>query len=227
MIVIIIPAYNEESAITKVLEMIPHNILGHKTISIVIDDGSTDGTYDRSKEVAQYVLRHSFNLGQGSAMLTGFEFAKKLDFDYVVTMDADGQHNPKEIKNLIEPLIKNKADIANGSRMHNPVGMPLFKIFANWLMNIITYLVFFQWTTDSQSGMRAFSKNSLEKIELNSTGHEVCSEIIGEIKRNNLRLMEIPISAKYSNYSKKKGQNWINGINILTRIITIRLSDKK
>lgn len=93
-------------------------------------------------------------------------------------------------------------------------------------MNLITFVVFQKWVTDSQSGMRAFSFKALQKMELDSLGHEICSEVIGEAKRNNLKLKEVPIETIYTDYSKRKGQYWLNAINIFTKIILIKLAKK-
>jgi glycosyltransferase involved in cell wall biosynthesis len=167
------------------------------------------------------------NLGVGAATTTGIEVAKKLNMDIVVTIDADGQHNPKDIEKLLQPILRGKADVVIGTRMLNTKGMPTLKIFGNWMMNIITLLIFHKWSTDSQSGMKAFNKKALSKMYFQAMGYEICSEIIGEIQRNKLRFKEIPIEAIYSDYSKLKGQNFINAINIMTRSITIKISRRK
>lgn len=224
---IIIAAYNEETAIADVLKSLPKKISGASTISIVVDDGSSDGTFKAAKPYADYTLKHIVNLGQGAAMSTGFALAKKLKTDIIVTIDADGQHDTKDIKKMIEPILAGKADIVNGSRMFNTAGMPPFKVFGNKLMNVMTFLVFHKWSTDSQSGARAFSLKALKKISLHSMGHEVCSEVIGEAQRNKLRIVDVPIQTIYTDYSKQKGQNWLNAINIFTRLLVIKITGKR
>jgi hypothetical protein len=94
-------------------------------------------------------------------------------------------------------------------------------------MNFITFLVFRIWVSDSQSGARVLSKKALKKMKLYSLGHVVCSEMIGEAKRNKLKIVEVPIKTIYTDYSKKKGQFWLNGINIFTKLISIKLSGKE
>ena len=205
---IVIPAYNEGGAIEDVLTSLPKKIAGiDKIISIVIDDGSSDNTYSLAKKNATYAIKHVVNMGVGAATTTGFEAAKKLKTDIVVTIDADGQHNPEDIARLTKPIIEGKADVVIGTRMLNSKGMPALKVFGNWCMNLLTFLVYHKWSTDSQSGMRAYSKKALSKISLHSIGFEVCSEIIGEAKRTKLKLAEVPIKVIYSEYSKVKGQN--------------------
>ena len=227
-LVIIIPALNEDSVIRNVLETLPKKISGVGRItSIVIDDGSTDKTSEIASKYADKTVRHLVNLGVGAATVTGLEAAKKLQADIAITIDADGQHDPADIKKVIKPILEGKADVVIGTRMANPIGMPRYKVFGNWMMNFLTFLIFNKWTSDSQSGMRAFNKKALKKMDFHSMGYEICSETLGEIKRNKLKLAEVPIEVIYSDYSKAKGQNWINGINVLTKMLTIKISGKK
>jgi len=225
---IVIPAYNEAGSIENVLKNLPKKIHGiDQIISIVVDDGSTDKTFEIAKSLATYLVHHVINLGVGAATTSGLEAAKKLKCDIVVTIDADGQHNPKDIKKIIQPILTNKADFVIGTRMKNSKGMPILKIIGNWMMNILTLIIFRKWSTDSQSGMKALSKRALQKIELHSIGYEVCSELVGEITRNKLTFTEIPIEVIYTDHSRSKGQDWLNAVNILTRSIAIKLGRQK
>lgn len=225
---VIIPAYNEERSILNVLDSIPKKFPGvSRILSIVIDDGSSDKTYENARTRTKYVARHLVNLGLGAALITGFEIAKKFDCDLVVTLDGDGQHNSDDIKNLLKPILNNQTDVVIGTRMLSTGGMPFIRIIGNWLMNALTVLVFHKWSSDTQSGMRAFNRRALDRMKLYSTGYEISSEIIGEIHHAKLKMVEVPIQTIYTDYSKAKGQSWFNGINILTKIITIRVSRKK
>ncbi len=225
---IIIPAYNEEKTIKSVLQSLPKKITGvDKIVSIVVNDGSGDNTSLIAKEHCDYLVNHAVNLGVGAATITGLAVVKKIGADIVVTIDADDQHNPDDILKLVRPIIDKDKDVVIGTRMLNSKGMPPLKVFGNWTMNMITYLVFHKWSTDSQSGLKAFNKRAIKKMSLHSMGYEICSEIIGEVQRNKLKYLEVPIEVKYSDYSKVKGQNWLNGINILTKILAIKLVNKK
>jgi len=225
---IVIPAYNEEQSIKDVLLGLPKKIEGiNKIISIVVDDGSCDQTYDTAKDFSTYTVKHMVNLGVGAATTTGIEAAIRLRADLVVTIDADGQHNPKDIEKILQPILNKKSDVVIGTRMLNVKGMPLLKIFGNWSMNVMTLLIFHKWSTDSQSGMKAFNRKALQKMCFHAMGYEICSEIIGEMKRNKLKLIEVPIEVIYSDYSKMKGQSFVNAVNILTRSIAIKISGKK
>lgn len=225
---IVIPAYNEEKTLQKVLDSIPWNILGTKEVTtIVIDDGSTDKTYEIAEIHATYALKHVINLGVGAATITGIEMAKKLGNDIVVTMDADGQHNAMDLPKLIKPIIDGEADVVIGSRMFNVQGMPHLKIFGNWMMNFITLIIFRRWVTDSQSGMKALSAKALKNMKLHSKGYEICSEIIGDAKEKRLKLIEVPIETIYSDYSKIKGQSVFNAVNIFTKILFFKVTGRK
>lgn len=225
---IIIPAYNEEKTIKKVLTNLPSKIIGiDDIVSIVIDDGSSDNTFTLAKDYASYAIRHIINLGVGASTITGIKLAKKIKADLVLTMDADNQHNPKDIKKLIKPILDNDTDMVIGVRNFSIKGMPFLKIIGNWVMNIVTFLIFGIWSFDSQSGMKVFNKKVYNKIRLYSSGYEICSEFLGEIKRNKLRFKEVPIDTIYSNYSKRKGQSIINGINIFIKAILIKFSETK
>ena len=225
---IVIPAYNEEETLGIVLNSLPKKLKGIREIkTIVVDDGSKDRTHEIARWNQVMALKHIVNLGVGAATITGLEAARKINSDIVITLDADGQHSPSNIEKLIEPIIKKEVDIVIGSRDYKIKNMPVVKVFGNLMMNTLTYMVFRKWSADSQSGMKAFSKSALEKIKLHSTGYEICSEIIGEIKRNNIQYKEIKIDTIYTDYSKLRGQNILNGINILTKSLFIKIASIK
>jgi glycosyltransferase involved in cell wall biosynthesis len=166
------------------------------------------------------VVRHLTNLGVGAATLTGLRAAQELGADIIVTMDSDGQHDPTEIDLLVHSLTNGPYDVVIGSRILNPRGMPASRFFANLVLNAVTWIVYRKIVSDSQSGFKAFSRKALDKLELNSPGYEVCSEIIGEIYRKNLRYKSVPIKALYTNYSQAKGQHFLNGVNLILGLFT-------
>jgi len=221
---IVIPAFNEAEMIDQVIASLPETLPKiNEIISIVVDDGSSDDTYRVASRRADYVLRNIINMGVGLATRLGIEAAKKLEADIVLTMDADGQHSGEDIENLIAPIVKEMADITLGTRMLKSKGMPFVKLFGNWMMNLMTFLFFHIRVTDSQSGMKAFSKEAINKIRINSISYEVCSEIIGEICHHKLTIQEVPIKTVYTEYSKGKGQHILNAVNIFTRLISLKI----
>jgi len=222
-LVVIIPAFNEQKTISNVIKLIPKKISKINKIKIVvIDDGSTDNTYFvASKYKNVTVLKHLINRGLGGALQTGFEFAKKFNFDLLVTLDSDGQHDPREIPRLIRPILKGKADVVIGSRLKSDEmrQMPLDRLIINFIGNLVTFVMFLFWTTDSQSGFRVFSKKAVAKISIRSQKMEVSSEFFKEFKSNNLKIVELPIKPIYTRYSRLKGQTNINSLQIITRLI--------
>ena len=223
---IILPAHNEEKVLGDVLELLPKKLPGIENIyTIVTDDGSSDNTFSVAKKYADYALRHKINLGAGSATLTGIKFAKlKLKPDIYVTLDSDGQHDPRDISNLIKPIVDRRVAITIGSRMLNAKGMPTIKKVTNKMANLITFIFSGIWVSDSQSGFRAYSKDAINLINIKTTGYEYCTEVFSEISNHHLKFIEIPIKVIYSDHSKSKGQSVANSINILIKLITNNLT---
>lgn len=218
-ITVIIPAFNEEPLIGSVITSVRKNLKSLDYQIIVIDDGSTDNTAQVAKDKGAYVLRHILNRGLGASIATALAYAKTLKPDVIVTLDADGQHDPREIRQLITPIIENMADVVVGSRLlTKSAKMPPERILVNRIANTTTQLISGIKTTDSQSGYRAFSPKAYNSITLTSQKMEVSSEIFREINKNKLRYQEVPITAIYTNYSLKKGQSIWNAPNILLKL---------
>lgn len=219
-LVIIIPAFNESLVIAKVIKGIPKKIRGiSDTRLVVIDDGSSDSTKNQALGSGAQVVRHSVNRGLGAALKTGLEWAKRSNMDIAVTFDGDGQHSPNDIEKLIEPIINKKSDVVIGSRFKKKQKIPFDRFVINWIANFITLIFFGVFSTDTQSGLRAFSKEAIKKLNLRTDRMDISTEILLETKRNNLRLVEIPITAIYTKYSRRKGQKNTNALPILTRFI--------
>jgi glycosyltransferase involved in cell wall biosynthesis len=218
-IYIIMPSYNEEKTIHKVLLKLVR--LGVKVI--VVDDGSKDKTNQISTEIAhQYpeqvkVLRHYLNQGLGATIRTGIEAALPYKPRVMITFDADGQHHTRDIIKVAKPIIEGKTDVVIGKR--NFKEMPWDKKFGNMVMNIITGIFYGKFVEDSQSGLRAFNQSAGNLFTINARDYGVSSEIVGEVKRNDLQLMEVPITTIYTSYSQSKGTNTWVGLKILAKLI--------
>ncbi|MEM0230915.1 MAG: glycosyltransferase family 2 protein [Candidatus Woesearchaeota archaeon] len=216
-VAIVVPAYNEEKAIGNVLSSLKR--AGYKQI-LVVDDGSTDSTSVIAEKHGAILLRHLINRGLGGALATGIKGALKLtDASVIVTFDADGQHAVEDIERLVKPIFNGDADVVIGSRLINPKGMPLLRRIGNWELNVLTFLLFGRMVTDSQSGLRAFSRKAAAQLEITSNRMEVSSEIIGRITEKKLRLKEVPIRAIYTDYSLSKGQSIFNGFRIIFKLL--------
>ena len=202
---VVIPAYNENAVIVSVIEeLIP---LHFKII--IIDDGSESPLYPVIKHLPITILRHRVNMGQGAALRTGIEYALSKKAEYIVTFDADGQHNPAYIDHLLQPLLTKNFDITIGSRFmaaskHN---MPLKR---KYLLQFARYINFFfsgLLLSDAYNGMRAMSGSAAEAIDIQETGMAHSTEILSKIRKRKLRLLEVPVEINYTRYSLKKGLN--------------------
>ena len=217
-IFVVVPAYNEEKTIKKVLL----ELMDMGLEIVVVDDGSKDNTYSIVSNILKQkkrgrLYKHLLNRGLGGALKTGIEAALLEDPDVIVTFDADGQHDPNDILNVSKPIINDEADVVVGIR--NFEDMPSSKKFGNTVMNLITLMFYGIKVNDSQSGLRAFNRKAAEEIVINARDYGVSSEIIGEVKKQNLRFKEIPIKTIYTDYSMTKGTNTREGLKILVKLI--------
>jgi len=218
--VIVVPAFNESAAISKVLTGIPKKLKGISQLStLVVDDGSGDNTSQKAKKAGVFVVRHVINRGLGAAIKTGLDWAKSQGADIAVTFDSDGQHEPSDIPRLIQPILNKDADLVIGSRFKKKQSIPADRLILNWFANLTTLVMFGVHSTDSQSGLRAFSKKAMAQIDLKADRMDFSSEILIEAKRHNLKIEEIPIKAIYTDYSRKKGQKNLNAIPVFARIL--------
>lgn len=217
-IYIVIPAYNEETIIAAVISEI--QAAGYMHI-IVVDDGSADETAAKAAGISGVIaLKHLINRGKGAAVKTGIEAAKKCGADIVITLDGDGQHNPADIAPMLQH-IANGYDVVLGSRLKNCAGMPRYKIIHNHIGNMLVWMMYGLWVTDSQSGFRAYSKKALNTISTTTDRYEYDSEVIREIHYHKLRFVEIPIEVRYTAYSMGKvhKMNLKNGFKTLLKML--------
>ena len=218
-LLVIIPAFNEDKVIgktiTTVMAAVPEG-----TSVLAVDDGSNDSTGELDKKAGVIVLRHPINRGLGGALGTGLYWAKIKDFDWCVTFDADGQHDPRDLAKVLEPLYSNSADVVVGTR--TKLGwreIPGDRKFILSLSNWLTWWLFGIKTSDSLSGFRAFNRRAIEKIQLRTDRMEVSNEFFSEIKRHKLRLAEVPIRVIYTDYSRLKGQKNSNAVDVGVKLL--------
>lgn len=223
----VIPAYNEATVISNVLNDLKKALAKTKLDYeiVVVDDGSSDKTGQIAKAEGVFVISHILNSGSGSATATGLSYAQQNGFDIAATLDADGQHDPSEVIMGVELIQKKKADLLIGSRLINSKGMSKTKIAGNKGLSYITFLLFGINVTDSQSGMRIYSKKALNSLKWKSSGYEFCSEMLWRAKQQNMKVEEYPITAIYTDYSKAKGQNNWNSFNIIKSLLQRRIME--
>lgn len=210
MIFIIVPAYNEEKNIGRVISDLFSS--GQKNI-VVVDDGSTDNTFQAAAQAGAIVLKHEVNRGQGAALQTGNEYALQNNANLVVHFDADGQLNPDDIAEAIETMQKNNADILFGSRfLDNRSKLPWTKRYillpiSRFINKFLTGLKL----TDAHNGFRVLSRRALEKIHITQDRMAHNSEIVRQVRELGLNFVEHPVEVKYFEY----GQNIGGGIKVL------------
>ncbi len=199
-IVVVIPAYNEErfigSVVLKTRFYVPH--------VIVVDDGSSDATAQIAKAAGATVLQHPSNLGKGAALRTAFRAARQIHPDVVVMLDADYQHLPEEINKVAQPVLDNQADISIGSRYLNQAcQVPRLRVMGHWVFNWLTRAASGVPSSDSQSGFRAFSPRALECIDFSSHGFSVECEMQFQARQHDLKLAETCVDIRYPDKSKR------------------------
>ncbi|MEM3713493.1 MAG: glycosyltransferase family 2 protein [Candidatus Aenigmatarchaeota archaeon] len=201
-IIACIPAYNEEKTIAKVI------LQSKKYVNkiIVCDDGSNDFTAEIAENLGAIVLKHQKNMGKGTALKTLLQYAKQLKPDIIVTLDADGQHDPNEIPKLIKPIIEEKADFVIGSRYEtgSKTEIPLYRRIG---LKIVNWLSGKKRVKDTQSGFRAYPLKTIDlMLECESKGYGIEAEQLALAIKNKLKIIEVPILIKYKgleNTSKK------------------------
>jgi hypothetical protein len=191
---VILPAFNEAENIAAVLRGIPDQVMGLDVGVIVAVDGATDETEEIARQLNVPAVVHSINRGGGAALKAGYEIALEKGVEIIVTMDADGQHKPEEIPDLVRPIVEGEADLVNGSRVLGSyekdgwvraAGIFLF----NKLVSLLT------WTkiTDCSNAFRAIRADALEKLELKQEQFHTSELLIDAIKKG-FRVKEVPIT---------------------------------
>jgi glycosyltransferase involved in cell wall biosynthesis len=217
-ITIIIPAYNEARWIKKVVEEV--RAAGFQTV--VVDDCSKDETAALAESAGAAVLRHVINRGQGAALRTGTNWALENGAEIVVHFDADGQFRVSDIERLVKPLAAHEAEVVFGSRfLDNTTKLPWSK--KNLIMplaRLANKILFDAELTDPQSGFRAFTADVGREIKWRQDRMAHASEILGEITRRRLRVVEVPITVVYHEF----GQGFSGGFKILRDIFIKKLS---
>ena len=220
-----IPAFNEEKTIAKVV------LLSQKYADkvVVCDDGGTDLTGEIARELGADVVRHEKNLGYGAALQTLFRRAQELDADILVTLDGDGQHDPRDISNVVEPVRSGEADIAVGSRFiheHLTSVMPWYRRagirFISRLVNNNK-----QSVGDAQSGFRAYSVKCLDKLVVAENGMGASVEVLMSARKNGLRIQEVPATCYYGGDLKKHVHNPVkHGVSVVMSIVKLVVEDR-
>ncbi|MBI5155759.1 glycosyltransferase family 2 protein [Candidatus Peregrinibacteria bacterium] len=215
MTIAVIPAYNEVTRIGAVVRDAQKFV---DTV-IVVDDGSGDGTAEAALKAGAHVVRHAENCGPGAATMTGIEAARRMGAEIVVTLDADEQHDPKDIPAMTGSLTAGNADVVFANRFGGGNTIPFVRRIFNAIGNMVTLFATGMWVSDSQCGYKAFGPKAMRELQLKMSGFEFCTEIVREAAHHRWRIVQVPVKVIYSEYTLAKGQSFANGMRTAFKIL--------
>jgi glycosyltransferase involved in cell wall biosynthesis len=210
------PAFNEDkyvgSLVLKVRQYVDE--------VFVVDDGSSDDTAKIAKLAGADVVKHETNKGYGAAIQTIIAEAKKRDPDILVILDTDAQHDPKEIPNIIKPILENAADCVIGTRQKQQKKIPFYRRIGQKVILSSVKILADEKLTDSECGFRAFSRLAYNTLELRETGMSISAETVAEAARHNLKIAQVPVSVTYHEDSSTLNPVK-HGFNVMRSIINM------
>jgi glycosyltransferase involved in cell wall biosynthesis len=210
---IVVPAFNEAGVIGDVITDL-RTVFTH---IVCVDDGSDDDTGDIALRAGAHLVRHPVNLGQGAAIQTGVEYARRQPAAQVfATFDADGQHRVEDLVTMIDRLGRGDVDIVIGTRFGAGVTRPpLLKRVVLQTAVRLSPRGRTLGLTDSNNGLRVFNKTVADGLDITMNGMSHATEFIMLIVENHWRVAEQPVEVLYTEYSQSKGQPLLNGVNII------------
>lgn len=217
----IIPAYNEEASIAKVLNDARNSDLNADIL--VINDGSTDNTSEIAKQMGVMVLDIPFNIGYGLAVQTGFRFATDYEYDFVITIDGDAQHDPSFTKNLIEAMHREGADVVVGSRfLEGTYKMGIARRIGAWLFSKIARFYTGTKFTDPTSGFQLLNRNVFSYLSKSDNYPLDYPDvnIIMALHKMRFKVVEAPVRM----VEKTKGKSMHSGLKPLIYIVRMFLA---
>lgn len=192
-ICVVIPTYNEAKTAANIIQQ----VIFQGIDVLVVDDGSTDNTFQIAVDNKAIVLRNDKNEGKGASLVKGFNYVIAHNYGAVITMDGDGQHDTADIKHFIRAAETSDCGILLGNRMHKPKDMPLLRFFVNkftsWLISLVTK----QFIPDSQCGFRLIKKEVLEKIKFETNNYDAESELLLKASRLGFKIGAVSIDTIY------------------------------
>lgn len=208
---VIIAAFNEG----RVIRGVAAEVAARGYPVVVVDDGSTDDTVARARGPGVFVLRHAINLGQGAALQTGIDYALRRGARALVTFDADGQHSADDIPALVDALASH--DIALGSRfLGKPmVGASRRRTLMLHAATAVSNRMSGMALSDAHCGLRAFRATAAPALRLEQDRMAHASELLRKIRRGGLRVVEVPVTIRYTEHSQRKGQSGFQAVRIL------------
>ena len=218
-ILAIIPCYNEEATIGSVVLRTKRYV----DEVLVINDGSIDDTSQIAREAGAKVISNKINQGKSYVIKTGFKYAIDNNFDYIVTLDGDMQHNPNEIPNILDPLYFSNVDISLGARWGDSTEMPKWRKIGKRVLDYVTSAGNGGFVTDSQCGFRAFTQKALQELlpRLNTDSFSIESEQLIRAHELGLEIKHTKISCRYKNLDSSTLGPSKHGLSVLNNIIRL------
>lgn len=209
---IVIPAYNEAQNLDKLLSELPSSLKGKPTNALIVSDGSQDNTGRVAKKHGYPVIENLTNVGGGISLKVGFNIVRRHDADVIVTMDADGQHDPADLSRLIEPILSGEADFVVGSRQLGETQQTsLVRRTGVVFFNKLITLLLNRSITDCSSGYRAFKTDLLEKLDLREPRYHTTEFLIQALSKG-VEYREVPVTIRERMQGKsKKGPDLLYG----------------
>mgnify|MGYP001615156435 CR=1 FL=1 len=232
---ILIPVFNEEKTVGKVIEKVSNVVIpGIEREIIIIDDGSTDASVSiisTYQSLNFKFIKHKKNMGKGAAVRTGLQ---KATGEYVVIQDADLEYDPRQIKKLIKPILEKKTKVVYGTRLKRLPNFsrdektPLFLLhyLGNKFLSLATSMLYFQWLTDMETCYKVFPRNAFTTIPLHARGFELEPEITAKLLKKGYSIIEVPIATTPRGYADGKKIHAVrDGTRALWALIKYRFTD--
>ncbi len=210
---VIMPVYNEAAVVTQVVD----DLRTAFPNVVCVDDGSTDGSAQQIAATGAHLVRHPINMGQGAALQTGLSYAlARPGGRFFVTFDADGQHQVGDAAQMVTLARNDSVDVVLGSRfLDSQSRIPLLKRMVLTVVVALSPTTRRMGLTDAHNGLRVFNRAVAERLRIKMNDMAHASEIVALLARGSWTVREVPVTIRYTDYSRSKGQSLINGINIL------------
>lgn len=229
---IVIPVFNEEKTISKLIEkVIAVKIPDVTKEIIVVDDGSTDKTVQNIPKSGIKLIKHSVNQGKGAAVKTGIDNATG---DYIIIQDADLEYNPEQIKLLVKPILENKAKVVYGTRLKRRPHLGneernfrfLLHYLGNRFLSLVTSILYGSWLTDMETCYKLFPASAGKKFKLHAKRFDFEPEITAKLLKAGNKILEVPIVTVPRDFDEgKKLRTFHDGTIALYTLVKYRIYD--
>jgi len=195
-ILVAIPAYNAEETLPRLVAQLKET--PQVSSVLVVDDGSHDNTAEVARKSGATVISFKNNFGKGASLKIAFRYAIVKGYDYVITMDADLQHEISTIPAMIDAVVQEEADLVIGSRRQDTDRMPFDRLLSNRLTSIVTSILCSRLVEDSQCGFRVLKVKALQSLKLECDKFDLETEVLLRASRHRFNIASHPIPSIYN-----------------------------